>query len=432
MSDFGAESPADASTSTVAAKRRPIPRKGHTKSRAGCVTCKTRKVKCDEVFPQCGPCQRLGLGCKYQNKTAAVARPLRTAPAMFDANDLNFFRHFLFDAYPPLPIDGFTVWQQASQLSHEYDFLLHSMLGLGASHLGLLSPSGYERAALKHRVTAIKSLNNQLSKPKLSKQDAEAAFGAMLVLTFQSAYMTDGLVDFLTMVRGCWLVGNNSVQDLETTIFKTFARATYLEKVKELVQLDETDQWLDALVAEEFCASIKRIGPLCKSVPELRYLAHMQRIATLALTDPTESYNELSFLYDGLGDLTTTEFASFIDPQNYASQLVIIHMLILGFVMGRKSVDQCGQTELGKKGTDCRKVMSKMWIEQMLKRLPAEYHEYAEWPMRFIRTFNYSFESNGEVWKPFSLSSGKVTWSETDTSSLIEMDHDTDNAQARP
>jgi hypothetical protein len=38
---------------------------------------------------------------------------------MFDTDDLNFFRHFLFEAYPTLPIDGFSVWQQASQLSHE-------------------------------------------------------------------------------------------------------------------------------------------------------------------------------------------------------------------------------------------------------------------------------------------------------------------------
>lgn len=85
----------------------------------------------------------------------------------------------------------------------QYDFLLHSMLGLGASHLGLLTPSGYEKAALKHRVTAIGALNKHLTKPCFTQQDAEAAFGAMLNLTFQSAYMAEGLIDFLTMVRGC-------------------------------------------------------------------------------------------------------------------------------------------------------------------------------------------------------------------------------------
>lgn len=77
------------------------------------------------------------------------------------------------------------------------------MLGLGASHLGLLTPSDYNKVALKHRVTAIRELNSHLSKPNISKSGGEAAFAAMLVLTFQSSYMADGMVDFLTMVRGC-------------------------------------------------------------------------------------------------------------------------------------------------------------------------------------------------------------------------------------
>lgn len=115
---------AEADTSTVITKRRPIPRKGHTKSRAGCSSCKRRRVKCDFVTPECGACCRLGLECEYLNKpghqsTTTISKPLRTDPVMFDVNDLNFFRHFLFEAYPSLPIDGFTVWQQASQLSHQ-------------------------------------------------------------------------------------------------------------------------------------------------------------------------------------------------------------------------------------------------------------------------------------------------------------------------
>ena len=100
------------------------------------------------------------------------------------------------------------------------------MLGLGASHLGMLTPSGYEKAALKHRVTAISALNKHLTKPHFTQQDAEAAFGAMLNLTFQSAYMSDGLIDFLTMVRGCWLVGTQPSVDLDHTIFKTELRNT--------------------------------------------------------------------------------------------------------------------------------------------------------------------------------------------------------------
>lgn len=216
------------SSAVILTKRKPIPRKGHTKSRAGCVVCKRRRVKCDEALPQCGQCRRLEMECEYLKRkkpaslpeSTSLTRPLRTTPAVFDVDDMRFFRHFLFEAYPPLPIDGSAVWQQISQLTHEvsphqfvaedskltpnqYDFLLHAFLAIGASHLNLLSSGNYEKAALKHRVLAMKSLNEHLSKTNMTVSDAEAAFGATLALTFQSAYMPDGLMDFLTMVRGC-------------------------------------------------------------------------------------------------------------------------------------------------------------------------------------------------------------------------------------
>lgn len=180
------------------------------------------------------------------------------------------------------------------------------MLGLGASHLSLLSPGDHGKSALKHRVTAIQALNEHLSKPNLSHVDSDAAFGAMLALTFQAAYMADGLVDFFTMVRGCtrlslsvergeadcrlgFLIGNNLITDMDNSIFKHLARAAYVNKVRDIVRHSTSDHFLDSIIAEEFCRSIKQLGPLCKSVPELQYLAHMQKIAQLAATNPTES-----------------------------------------------------------------------------------------------------------------------------------------------
>lgn len=111
------------------AKRKPIPRKGHKKSRAGCLVCKRRKVKCDEVAPGCGPCQRLGLACRYPGPSNAgdeshsdavisVPKPLRNESPSFTMADLKFFQHFLFSAYPTFPVDGWGVWQDVSQLSH--------------------------------------------------------------------------------------------------------------------------------------------------------------------------------------------------------------------------------------------------------------------------------------------------------------------------
>ncbi|KAF5023162.1 hypothetical protein F66182_4776 [Fusarium sp. NRRL 66182] len=218
------------------------------------------------------------------------------------------------------------------------------------------------------------------------------------------------------MVRGCWLVGTHSLGDMEQTMFKTFGRVNYLEKIKAIVHQDgEPNYHLDKSIAEGFCGSVQRLGPLCQSVAELKYLAHMQRIATLASTNPPESYRELAFLYDGLGNLANNDFESFIDPKSYPSQLVIMHILVLEFVMSRKAVEGSNR----QRGQGCRKAMSKVWVQQIVKRLPHEYHEYGEWPIKFIKSLEYSFDDEDQVWKPFMLSSGTAVWSEEDTRSLV-------------
>ncbi|KAL2839427.1 hypothetical protein BJX68DRAFT_272110 [Aspergillus pseudodeflectus] len=45
---------------------RPRLGRGAPRSRAGCVTCKQRHVRCDEARPRCGHCARLHLHCEYQ------------------------------------------------------------------------------------------------------------------------------------------------------------------------------------------------------------------------------------------------------------------------------------------------------------------------------------------------------------------------------
>lgn len=242
--------------------------------------------------------------------------------------------------------------------------------------------------------------------------------------------------DFTQTDLNCpgWLVGTQPHVDLDHTIFKTFGRLSYVERIKAIVnEDDETNRHLDKFIAEGFCQSINKLSPLCHSVAELQYLTHMQKIATLASTDSAESmssiqfkprsywllgYRELSFLYDGLGKLSNDDFTSFIDTKNHTSQLVIMHMLVLEFVMSRKVMEGDGRSRLGQKGYYCRKAMSKVWVQQILSRLPLKYCEYGEWPLRFIGSLNYSFDDEHQVWKPFFLSSGRAILTEGNTFSL--------------
>ncbi|KAK9319287.1 hypothetical protein V1517DRAFT_333082 [Lipomyces orientalis] len=52
----------------------PMPRRSHLKSRNGCLICKKRKIKCDEMRPQCRNCVKHNVICSYASH--AMASPV--------------------------------------------------------------------------------------------------------------------------------------------------------------------------------------------------------------------------------------------------------------------------------------------------------------------------------------------------------------------
>ena len=83
------------------------------------------------------------------------------------------------------------------------------------------------------------------------------------------------------------LVGRHVVPDFEASAFRTFGHAKYFEMVQQLIgRVDE--HFLQAEVADAFCASTKQLSYLCRSVPEIEYIACMNRIASLAVADPVQ------------------------------------------------------------------------------------------------------------------------------------------------
>ena len=115
-------------------RRKPIPKKGHTKSRRGCYNCKRRKVKCQETLPECANCRRLGLGCVYSEvlpppRDPSPSAALQSTPAVvLTMEDLRYFHHFLVTAYPPLPMRGDAIWQSVAALSHSVSALRETLL----------------------------------------------------------------------------------------------------------------------------------------------------------------------------------------------------------------------------------------------------------------------------------------------------------------
>lgn len=154
------------------------------------------------------------------------------------------------------------------------------MLGLAASHLSLYGQD-YTSQALSHRVQAIQALNRALSKPCLSRAEGDARFAAIMTLTFQASCMPEGMVEFLSMVRGCHIVAAHSMPSFEASAFKSFTAGGYTNSIRKLLAPGECVEPSDTSLFDGFSMSLRALGPLCKSPLEIRFLASTERIMNL-------------------------------------------------------------------------------------------------------------------------------------------------------
>lgn len=125
--------------------------------------------------------------------------------------------------------------------------------------------------------------------------------------------------------------------------------------------------------------------------------------------DPADSY-EHSFLFDKLGMVSPEDFAAFIDSKTPVSQLVIMHLLVLEFVMSSKEVETGDKLRIKNakydENYDCRKIMARKWLRKILGDLPDEYRAYAAWVANFVKGLSVAFDSEDELWEHFLLYEG--------------------------
>ncbi|KEY71325.1 hypothetical protein S7711_05916 [Stachybotrys chartarum IBT 7711] len=237
-----------------------VPRRNpHTKSRNGCITCKTRRVKCDEQRPICGNCSFGLRNCSYQHPQSSTSTQHPTATATLDLGFSSSPPHE-FACQPnqlPLPAisnavrdpdrdrrreelylmhyySTFTVhtlknngqdnelrlWQidfPREALKHEY--LMDGLLMITSLHLAHAEPSNRD----KHKATAMRYQSAGLVgfREALANMDAENLSAVFLFATLvvlaaftlppatthgASATATDRLISIIELLRGVPLV----------------------------------------------------------------------------------------------------------------------------------------------------------------------------------------------------------------------------------
>ncbi|KAJ5216650.1 uncharacterized protein N7498_003057 [Penicillium cinerascens] len=181
----------------------------HHKSRNGCLSCKRRRVKCDESTPACTNCAKRRENCEWPSRlqrtmpsrsrspsieTAISQRLLDSANPNLNLLHLKLFHHFACATRETLIFKE--VWDEGLQLSFQHEYLMHSILFLAARHLSVLVPNDprYSTAAIAHLSQA-----SRLYRQALSERFTEANIDALLctgILLYYDAWMN---VDFVSM-----------------------------------------------------------------------------------------------------------------------------------------------------------------------------------------------------------------------------------------
>ncbi|KAK2607390.1 hypothetical protein N8I77_006066 [Diaporthe amygdali] len=122
--------------------------------------------------------------------------------------DMRFFQHFLIHSFPHHPLGNDKIWtHEVPCLSYNYEFLMHSILGLAASEL-IATDSSLAEAAMAHRLKSIQAIKRKLasSDQGITYAEGNALIATCFALTFQSVILEDGMAEYMAFIRGVILI----------------------------------------------------------------------------------------------------------------------------------------------------------------------------------------------------------------------------------
>ncbi|OTB06132.1 hypothetical protein M426DRAFT_118734 [Hypoxylon sp. CI-4A] len=207
-------------------------RRAHHKSRTGCTTCKSKKVKCDEQHP-CSYCVKRKLSCSLAPPTltpvasSGASRDSRTPEVgfrtderpSFTFSDFGLYRHFSKSTALAQADDSSTiiVWREIiTDLATQYPYLLHEILGIAALHLRSAVPERakqLERIAAEHQAQALPLFREALS--SITPETAIPLFAcSCLFIPYHFAAAKDAssllfnedtgtLAEWIVLIQGC-------------------------------------------------------------------------------------------------------------------------------------------------------------------------------------------------------------------------------------
>ncbi|KAL4881110.1 C6 zinc finger domain protein [Aspergillus karnatakaensis] len=333
----------------------PRRKRSHTKSRHGCFNCKSRRVKCQETKPACRNCISRGEDCIYPSQGSRrrhldQRRPLipRQSPAPslcseistspFTGDDLRFWHHFLQDAQPGLPFGNESTWSsEIPAFSHECPHLLHALLSLGASYCSLTTPQGhlglYKPLAIAHRGKALNALRTILAKSNgFTALEMDSALATSYALTFQARYVSDGIIDFATMVRGCSTITNWYFQEGRQS--RLFGSLQSQEQIAQTTVLPPGQESVQPPGVIAGCIeALDKLQPLLQTTAHYGFYNYLRLAYESLLASSQHALGCFTMIYLYWSNLERPEFQALIAPDNHISRALFMHYTTIDSLM---------------------------------------------------------------------------------------------------
>ncbi|KAJ9165036.1 C6 zinc finger protein [Coniochaeta hoffmannii] len=368
------------STSEIQRQKQRLERRGHTKSRRGCFNCKRRRIKCQETRPACGHCVKTGLNCEYPSAPQVVHQPQHQIP-LFSLQDMRFFQHFLIHCYPHHPIGAESIWtHEIPCLSEKYEYLMHAILGLAASDLSVQKDPTLVAFAMNHRLKAIKAIKKTLSDvPRADTfEEGNALMATCFALTFQSVLLDDGMVEYMTFIRGIVIVAIQMYLKGANLLFGQFLGDKQTEALRPLL---EKVPLIEHGWAADAVAAIEGLGPLCVSPMETQYHERILDMARQLQVSSFLAYKSMSQHYAWWMMLPHEQFRQIIDPDNQVCILLASHWIALKQIMATiTETEWRASGEPNKSGNDIEIGIIR-WLKYLNGLVDRDHVAYNQWPM---------------------------------------------------
>lgn len=288
----------------------------------------------------------------------------------------------------------------------QYDYLMHAMLGLAATHLTAVTNVDYSEAALKHRLLAIQGFNKALSKKPEKEPDGDALLATMYSLTFQSAFMSDSLMEFWIMVRGCVMLSGQLVGQSSIAFFVIdwYSHLRYMEP-----RLDNLP-CVDVSLAEGAAASLEALNFVLEDEVNSFYYQQLTNVASgikassklgksylyeieKCISDFLEGYWRLVSIYNVIGMLSDAEFSTFSNPSNIIGQILLAHFMALEVLLLPMLEREYEKTfPINQLINRCN------WFDTIEKSVPPELQHFIHWPAGILNDAR-------EMWKAMATTS---------------------------